>query len=443
MAIYFDRGSLPELSTDQKRGAESAYSRIKEKQAAGELAFTGLPNGQTDEIMALAVALRQEVGAIILIGIGGSDLGARAIHRALNHQFYNLLPERKRGPQLFFAGDTTDPVALQEIIEVADMHNVALIVISKSGNTIEQMSTFTYLRSKLIEAIGEELSLKRIVFVTDEKEGSLRQLATTYGYRTLAAPEGVGGRFAVLSSIGLLTAAITGIDIADLLKGATELKIADEQAGQESLVVQFAAFQFAAFERGQHCSVLMPYVYGLREFAFWFRQLWAESLGKNGSGPTPIAAIGPTDQHSQLQLYQEGPNDKIYTFLTVDEQPYDLILPRSFPELPAAAYLEGHTFGEIIANEACATLLALAQANRPTCNLRLTRLDAQHLGALFYFFELATAYAGELFEINAYDQPGVELSKTMLFGLLGRPGYERPDREAVCGTRVESIAIGE
>ena len=434
MALYFDRGSLPDLTEAEQAASGRAYAQVHQKSPA----FMALPEQPTDGIERLAEALRAEVGSVILIGIGGSDLGARAIHRALNHQFYNLLPKGRRGLQLFFAGDTTDPVALQEIIDVVDMRDTALIVVSKSGNTIEQMSTFTYLRSKIIEAVGEQQSVSRIVLVTDAASGSLRQLADQFGYRSLSVPGGVGGRFAVLSSVGMVAAAITGVDIKDLLAGAAAVK---RLLQEDNSALQYATAQWAAYTRGQHISVMLPYSYGLREFGFWFRQLWAESLGKDGGGPTPIAALGPTDQHSQLQLYQQGPDDKIYTFLTVDTLGHDLLLPKAFPDLEAAAYLEGVAMSDIVASEACATLLALVQAGRPACNIRISTLDAHHLGALFFFFECVTAYAGELFGVDTYDQPGVELSKTMLFGLLGRPGFERPDRESVCGVKVESMSL--
>jgi len=414
MALTLD---LQHSMSEIPESAWPAWDSVQQEKKEVRLGYAKLPyRDDLSAINSLAGALRKEFRDVILVGIGGSDLGARAVHRALNHQFHNMLHR----PRLFFLGDTTDPVAIQEVLDVVDLKQTAVIVVSKSGNTVEQMSTFVYLRQQLLDVVGENVS-SHIVILTDAAVGTLRDLVKQEGYRSLDVPDDVGGRFSVLSNVGLLPLAVAGIDIAQLLAGARAMDQEDNRSN-ESIAFRYAALQYAHYQGGKRISVLMPYTYGLREFGFWFRQLWAESLGKNeNTGPTPIAAVGPTDQHSQVQLYMEGPADKVFTFITVQEPAVNMELPDSFPALD---YLKGHSFNEILLAEQRATAYALAEAGRPSLTLRLEKLDAYHLGQLLYFFELATSYAGAMFKVNAYDQPGVEIGKKYMFGLLGRPGFE-------------------
>jgi glucose-6-phosphate isomerase len=404
---------------------EAAKETVNAAKAAGKLGFAKLPHAAENhaEIVGLAEKVAKECQNLVVIGIGGSDLGARAVHRALNHQFYNMHEAGRNGrPRLFFVGDTTDPVTLQEILEVVDWHQTTLVMISKSGNTVEQMSTFLFLRSHLIKAIGEEASRHHIITITDPETGALREITKREKYRSLPIPQDVGGRFSVLSSVGLFPLAVVGIDTEALLQGAADMDKKDD------LAARYALLQYLAYKNHhQHISVLMPYTYSLRELGFWFRQLWAESLGKRVNqdghvvevGPTPVAAIGPTDQHSQVQLYREGPRDKVTTFITVKNPVIDFSIPEAFPDMDSVHYLHGHWFNEILLAEQESTAKALAEAGRPSCHIQIEQLDAHSLGGLLYFFELATAYAGELFNVNAYDQPGVERGKELMYKLLG------------------------
>ena len=426
MGLTYDFQAMPELSAESWLAATQAFTAVQNSKA--NLGFSKLPYADISELKKLAQAVSSEVEAVIAIGIGGSDLGARAVHRALNHQFYNQLSEdRRHAPRLFFLGDTTDPEAIHEVLDVVDLTKTAVVIISKSGNTIEQMSTFVYVQSK----IPEELRRQRIIVITDAEAGTLRALVTKEEYRSLPVPSDVGGRFSVLSTVALFVIALTGVKVDQLLEGARWM---DEQAAKSvetDPVLRFATHQYQAATHGQPISVLMPYQYCLREVGFWYRQLWAESLGKRldrlgavvNVGSTPIAALGPTDQHSQLQLYCEGPKDKVLTFIGIEETSNDAELPAVYPDLEGISYLAGHHFGEILKAEMQSTAAALQDDGRPSSTITLTKLDAFHLGALLYFFELATAYSGELYGINAYDQPGVELSKDIMYGLLKRPGY--------------------
>jgi len=400
-----------------------AKRTVIEAEGRGELGFTKLPFADVSAIEELAQEIANEFHDVVVIGIGGSDLGTRAVFHALKGSIYNLKEEVRAGaPRLFFAGDTTDPVALQEIIDVVDWQSAALVMVSKSGNTVEQMSVFIYLRNLLLEKVGDEQTKRAIITVTDATTGTLRQITDQEGYRSVAIPSDVGGRFSVLASPGLLPLAIVGVDIRSLLKGAADLRVDDERPAHYALI------QYAAYRRTQRIHVIMPYTYNLREVGFWFRQLWAESLGKaknlEGSevhvSPTPIASLGPTDQHSQGQLYREGANDKTYTFVTVREPRVNMTIPAAFPRVEGVQYLAGHNFNEILLAEQQSTEVALQEVDRPTCCIVLDRLDEYHLGQLLFFFELATAYAGALFGINTYDQPGVERGKELMYEILGK-----------------------
>jgi glucose-6-phosphate isomerase len=412
------------------------YAEVQAEKSRGELGFTKLPTASIEEIQTLAAAVRCECETLLVIGIGGSDLGTRAVHRALNHQFYNQLPAEKRGgPRLFFVGDTTDPVALQEVLDVVDIAKTVVCIVSKSGNTIEQMSTLLYLRDRLKSAVGEEQLKQHIIVITDAEKGTLRDMVRSDGYRSLVVPADVGGRFSVLASVGLFPLAVVGVDITALLAGARKVDEADSSMPiSENPAALFALFQYLGYEREQHISVFMPYRYALRDVGFWYRQLWAESLGKalnlEGDavyhGPTPIAALGPTDQHSQLQLYAEGPADKLFTFVTTAEVERDGTVPEAYPELEGAHYLKEQSFSAILQAEVNSTALSLAEVGRPSATFRLQKLDAESIGALLYTLELATTYAGKLFHVNTFDQPGVEYSKNLMYGLLGRAGYEKP-----------------
>lgn len=410
----------------------AAYQAVQEQKRQGTLGFSKLPYAADSaaHIKAIAADVAADCEDLVVIGIGGSDLGIRAAYRALAHQYSNLDSGlRSRAPRLFFVGDTTDPLPLYELLQVINLERTTLVMVSKSGNTIEQMASFIFLRDAMLQKLDPDHVRKHIVTVTDAATGTLREITNEEGYQNLAIPGDVGGRFTVLSSVGLFVLAVVGIDIGAMLKGAADL---DATEGAEpSAPAQFAFHQFCAFNHGRPITVMFPYVYALREFGFWFRQLWAESLGKAvnrqgetvHTGPTPIAAVGPTDQHSQVQLYMEGPQDKIITFLGADETAHDLVLPEAFPHKEGAIYLKGLSLWNILHAEMAATAEALDQAGRPSVELMIERLDAYHLGQLFYFFELATAYAGELWNVNAYDQPGVELGKQLMYKRLGRAGY--------------------
>lgn len=395
-----------------------------------QLGFTRLPYQEEElsQIKKLADQVAKQFSTLVVLGIGGSDLGARALQSALNHTYYNQLPNQTR--KLYFAGANTDPKELADLIDILDLEQTALFVVSKSGGTIETMAAFVYLRQKLIDQVGLEQHTQHIIVATDPDKGSLRAIVTEQQYRSLPIPSDVGGRFSILTAVGLFPAAYVQIDIEALIQGAQDL---DQHLlalpAHQNPALLYAGLQYLAnTQHQQNISVLMPYAEGLRDVAMWYRQLWAESLGKavnlDGQpvnvGPTPIASLGATDQHSQVQLYNEGPFDKVITLIKVEESSRSLVINQASSPLEQLSYLEGLELNEILTSEATATALALAHNGRPNATISLPQVDEYHLGQLFYFFEVATAYSGSLYHIDAYDQPGVELGKHIINHLIGQ-----------------------
>ncbi len=368
---------------------------------------------------------------IVVVGIGGSDLGARAIYSALKFKSDKLR-------NLYFMGDTTDPDAISEAVSQIDLSKSLFLIISKSGNTIEQASNFVYLRDLVIQKLGKGEELNHFIFLTDEKSGTLREIANNDGYKTISVPSDVGGRYSVLSSVGMVPSYLVRLNVEDFLKGASDLDMQNSAMKyNEDLALKYAALQFLYYKSGKNISVLMPYRYSLYEFAKWFRQLWAESLGKRLNnkgnevfeGITPVAALGPTDQHSQLQLYNEGPNDKVITILGVQNSNNDIDLPNNFSHIEQYEFLKGKKFSEILKTEMQATSYILTKNSRPNCTITIDKLDEYHLGQLFYFYEVSCVYLGYFLEINPFDQPGVELQKDTVYGILGEKGYVKEKQD--------------
>jgi glucose-6-phosphate isomerase len=403
----------------------------------GTLGFRKLPYDTklADEVAGLAGEIQARCDNFIVVGIGGSALGNIALHSALNHPEYNHLARPpRRGPRLFVP-DNVDPDRIAALLDVVDLENTVFNVITKSGGTAETMSEFLVFRDALIKKVGPEKHVERIVITTDPQQGDLREIVKHFRYPSLPIPPDVGGRFSVLTAVGLLSAAVTGIDIHKLLRGAAEMDALCRKSKKlwENPALTGAALHYLMDKaKGKNIQVMMPYSHALRDVADWFRQLWAESLGKRSdragkrvhTGQTPEKALGVTDQHSVMQLYIEGPFDKVVTFLAVDEFRATVPIPPAFPQFGAVNYLGGHTLNELIAVELRATELALTQNGKPNCALRLQRVDEESVGALLYLLEMQTAYAGQLYNIDAFDQPGVELGKNFAYGLMGRKGYE-------------------
>jgi glucose-6-phosphate isomerase len=296
------------------------------------------------------------------------------------------------------------------------------------------MAQYLIVRGRLQE-LGLPLA-GHLVFITDPAKGALRPIASAEGIPALDIPPNVGGRFSVLTPVGMLPAALIGIDVVSMLSGAAAMvRLTDTREVTRNVAGAWAVLQWLADTRaGKPILVMMPYADPLRDLALWFVQLWAESLGKirgDGvhTGSTPLPALGATDQHAQVQLFMEGPRDKAVTFIAVREPTVDLVIPALHTDVPDLAYLGGRSLWELLNFERRATAGALAARGRPSATIELDHVDAWHLGALMMFFEIATAYAGALYGVNAFDQPGVELGKRFTYGMMGRPGYEEARRE--------------
>jgi len=426
------QGLLPRLN--------DALTELARKRENGETAWRDLPTNQetvVKKIEKIADEIRDSFDTFVVLGIGGSALGPIAVQQALNHPHYNeLADEDREGPRLYVV-DNIDPEKMQALWDVVDPEATCFNVITKSGSTSETMSQFLIVSDLLKDMVGEGWQ-EHIVATTDAEKGNLIKIARQEGFTTLVVPDGVGGRFSELCPVGLLPAAVCGIDIRELLSGAAYMdEFCSELDPAKNPAAMAAALQYIAMGSGKNISVMMPYADSLRYVAAWYAQLWAESLGKKvdvdgnvvNAGQTPVAALGVTDQHSQVQLYTEGPYDKVITFLTVDEYRDTHYIPSGYEDIPAVSFLGGHTLDGLIQAEQAATEYALTKAGRLNRTIRLPEVNAFTIGQLLYLMEVETAVTGELLCINTYDQPGVEEGKNATYALMGRPGYEEKKKE--------------
>jgi glucose-6-phosphate isomerase len=429
--VTFDYRNLLEVEGGL-RSDELDEVRPRLQQAVDELlgsppGFMRLP--KTSEYAEASVGVAEEIlgsGAtdFIHVGIGGSALGPMAIQKALNDPYYNALPaEDRRGPRLHFA-ENTDPNTLAAILDFVDATATWVNVVTKSGSTAETMANFLVIRGWLAEALGDFGYQERTIATTDPEEGYLKDIADREDLKLLPIPKDVGGRFSVLTPVGLLPASVTGLDVRALLAGAAQcVDEVNEQGAEHPAVVGAAMHYLMDTTRGRNVRVMMPYADALERLAAWFVQLWAESLGKDGKGSTPHGAVGTTDQHSQIQLYMQGPQDKVVEIVEVENHPRDLEIPRAYEDLDGVAYLGGHTLAELLNVECDATRKALTEAGRPNSTIKLGTVSEENLGYLFQALEVQTAVAGSLYGVNAFDQPGVEAGKQITYKGMGRPGY--------------------
>jgi glucose-6-phosphate isomerase len=432
------RGLEPQRLDAEAAHFTQVHAAVERRREAGQLAFFELPHERdlVDRIRAFAEGVGQAFDTVIVLGIGGSALGTSALQQALLRPHWNELSDEAREyfPRLYVI-DNIDPTTFGPLLDRLDMRRTLVNVVSKSGATAETMAQFLILRERMAAALDDAWR-RHFIFTTDPDSGVLRRLSAEESIPALPIPAGVGGRFSVLSAVGLLPAALVGIDIDALLYGAAGMaercrtgELAANPAGL------FAVLQYLAHtEAGAPLHVMMPYSDRLFGVADWFRQLWAESLGKKADrqgrdvyrGPTPIKALGATDQHSQVQLYMEGPFDKTITLLALATWPRNVAIPAAYSGVDELAYLGGSSLAALLDAERRATTSALARSGRMNMTLEVPALDAQALGQLFMMLQIATVYAGELYDVNALDQPGVELGKQLTYSLMGRPGYTHP-----------------
>jgi glucose-6-phosphate isomerase len=444
MAISIDyRGMIPPLSREIMDSYAAKVKGIHEnllaRRRSGALPFFELPRQDVTPIERYATRVKGSYTHLVVLGIGGSALGLLSLNSALRSPY----PALEKEPRLVVL-DNIDPVRIASYLDALDPRTTLLNVITKSGDTAETMSEFLIFRKWFTDALGAKGAREHIVATTDRSKGALRAIAGEEGYQTFEVPDGVGGRFSVLTPVGLVPAALLGMDIRGLLSGAGAM---DARLGSGELLknpaYMGAVLHYEAYRAGRPLSVMFAYSDQLYLLADWYRQLWAESLGKrhasDGSivsvGPTPVKALGVTDQHSQVQLYKEGPDDKVFTFLTVGKFQRSVPIPSVAHD--AVAYLGGHTLNELMAAEERATEIALSKAGRPVSRIHFPEVSAAHVGEYYHFFEVQTVAAGALFGVDPLDQPGVEAGKQFAYGLMGRAGFEAKRAEA------ESVASGD
>ena len=420
--------------------AQSAHFQVEAGRGRGMQGWMDSPYDQADvvkEIKASASRIRRKFENFVVLGIGGSALGPIAVFTALKHYYYNELPKKLRKGPRFYVIDNVDPERMNALFDVINVEKTVFNVITKSGATSETMSQYLIIYDMLKQKLGDKAH-EHIIATTSENKGNLIKLAKEEGFETFIIPESVGGRFSELSPVGLLPAAVVGIDISKMLKGARDMdRKCKSKYFAKNPALAIALLQYISMKHGKNISVMMPYADSLKYIADWYAQLWAESLGKesdkNGNvvnvGQTPVKALGATDQHSQVQLYNEGPFDKVITFLEVGNFRSERVIPQGCENFPNVNFLCGHTLNELMTNELHATRYNLTRRGRANYTIYMDTVDAYNIGALLYLLQMQTAYAGAMLNIDAYNQPGVEGGKDAAYALFGRQGYEAKAEE--------------
>jgi len=446
--------NLDALAADARAAFASARKRID----AGEVGFPALADDRAlaQRCMDFAGGLPAEVDTMVVLGIGGSSLGPHALYSALARPF-DVLRQRAPGmPRRLFFPDNADPVTFRGLLDALDLERTVFNVVTKSGGTAETAAQTLVLFEELERRAGKGAVARHVVVTTDPERGDLREVAQRFSLPTFPVPPSVGGRFSVLSAVGLLPAAVAGLDVVGLLDGARAMRdrvLGDgcDQLQSNPALALAALLHHHDRSGGRGIVVMMPYADALYDCADWFRQLWAESLGKafgvDGKeihvGPTPVASRGATDQHSQLQLYAEGPDDKVFITLSAARRAHELTMNDvGLSDLGAYGYLVGKGMGQLLDAELVGTTSSLRGRGRPTAAIRLAEVSAPAVGAFLMLWEAATAFAGPLYGVDPYDQPGVEEAKRLAFGALGRDGYAPPNREHLASDPRYRFTVG-
>ncbi|MBM6618734.1 glucose-6-phosphate isomerase [Bacillus suaedaesalsae] len=414
-----------------------AHHSLHEKTGAGNdyLGWIDLPTQYDQEefsrIVKSAEKIKSDSDVLLVVGIGGSYLGARAAIELLNHSFYNALSkEQRKTPQVIFVGNNISSTYLKDVMELLDGRDFSVNVISKSGTTTEPAIAFRIFRKLLEEKYGKEEARKRIYATTDKARGALKTLATEEGYESFVIPDDVGGRYSVLTAVGLLPIAVSGANIEQMMKGAQDASEAFGKSElEENLAYQYAAVRNVLYNKGKTIEMLINYEPGLQYFAEWWKQLFGESEGKDQKGIFPSSANFSTDLHSLGQYVQEGRRDLFETIISVENSRHELIIEAEEQDLDGLNYLAGKSVDFVNKKAFQGTMLAHTDGGVPNLIVEIPRLDEYTFGYLVYFFEKACAMSGYLLGVNPFDQPGVEAYKVNMFALLGKPGFEEKKEE--------------
>ena len=418
-----------ELSVYEDKVAKT-FKTIYEKTGAGNdfLGWTSLPSEMTAEfirdIKNQADTLRKKSEVFVVVGIGGSYLGARAVIESLSHSFSSLI-NKDNDTHIVYAGHNMSEDYMVELLELLDKKEYSMAVISKSGTTTEPAVAFRILKNHIEKKYGKDEARTRIVAITDKEKGALKTLANTEGYKTYIVPDNVGGRYSVLTPVGLLPIAVAGIDIEELVNGALTIEnYCRENQNADNVVAQYAVARQALYHKGKTNEILVSYESRLQYIAEWWKQLYGESEGKDGKGIFPASDIFTTDLHSMGQYIQEGLRNLFETIISVERPNKEICIPLADSDLDQLNYIAGKRLSEVNHTAETATMLAHVDGGVPNIIIQIPEISAFTIGELIYFFEMGCALSGYMLEVNPFDQPGVEAYKKNMFALLGKKGFE-------------------
>ena len=422
---------------NMKVQVEAAKKVLLDRSGAGNdfLGWIDLPVDYDKEefarIQKAAEKIRNDSEVLLVIGIGGSYLGARAAIEFLRHSFYNMIPKEKRGtPEIYFVGNSISTRYISHLIDVIGDRDFSINMISKSGTTTEPAIAFRVFKEMLEKKYGKEEAAKRIYATTDKARGALKNLATEEGYESFVVPDDVGGRFSVLTAVGLLPIAVSGADIVKLMEGAASgREMALNAPYEENDAVLYAALRNILHRKGKSTEILANYEPSLHYVSEWWKQLYGESEGKDHKGIFPASVDLTTDLHSMGQFIQDGARIMFETVLEVEECEQEIVMGEEPVDLDGLNYLAGKDMDFVNKSAMNGTILAHTDGNVPNLMVKIPEQNEFYLGELFYFFEFAVGISGYLLGVNPFNQPGVESYKKNMFALLGKPGYEQAREE--------------
>jgi glucose-6-phosphate isomerase len=418
---------------DLSQAVKAAHEMLSNKTGAGNdyVGWLDLPiaydKNEFERIKSAAERIKSDSDAFVVIGIGGSYLGARAVIDALSHSFYNLMPGNRRGtPEIYYVGNSISSVYLAELFEVLEGKDISVNVISKSGTTTEPALAFRVLREYMEKKYGKQGAAKRIYATTDKTRGTLKKLSEEEGYESFIIPDDIGGRYSVLTAVGLLPIAVAGIDIEDMMRGAADAYYAYSNPNLvENECYQYSAVRNVLYKKGKSIEIMVNYEPSMHYFTEWWKQLFGESEGKENKGIFPAGVDFTTDLHSLGQFIQDGPRDMFETVISIEEPRKSIIIKEDKDNGDGLNFLAGMDIDLVNKKAMEATILAHVDGGVPNLQISIPKLNSYWFGCLVYFFEKACAISGYLLGVNPFDQPGVEAYKKNMFALLGKPGYEK------------------
>ena len=436
---YLQKFIRPEEYKNIQSSIDAAHKQLVERTGAGNdyLGWVDLPqNYDKEEFARIKVAaekIRTSCDVLIVIGIGGSYLGARAVIEFMNGQQYNQI--NGDAPNIYYAGRDISAASMNELLRICEGKDICINVISKSGTTTEPAVAFRVFRALLEQKYGKEGARERIFVTTDRARGTLKSFSDDAGYETFVVPDDVGGRFSVLTAVGLLPIAVAGIDIDALMKGADDARVAFADSDiNNNACYRYAAIRNILYRKGKVTEILVGYETYAQMFSEWWKQLYGESEGKDGKGIFPASVVFSTDLHSLGQFIQDGTKNQFETVISIENSDDHFLIPGDSNNIDGLNFLSGMELDEVKNKAMLGTLLAHEDGGVPNIVLELKDRSAHSLGYMIYFFELACAISGYVLGVNPFDQPGVEAYKKNMFALLGKPGYE--DQKAALEARL-------